>query len=596
LPQNFAWQGLFENQLEPLVFKSAGLAGMEQAKIKARPFSPQTNTVYNFSLDENYLPAVVSAKDKILLVVPKATEVLKMLQNKIADAVVFMPQQKFDANKLKEFLNRKDLKAEEVKFLLKVLVWQHTNWQTDTLLDLNLSFFGGQFKNLISGGEIKENKTAHTVACDLSAFLYLSENQLYKNRKVVICGLSEFETAVTTNIAAKSSWGYINYMLKSFYNPELNLGEQKYKETTEAALLAGDLFFGLTNALFQTTPASFQYVKINDYIRSEEKYLKIAAAAETYIEKLSASNQILLSKEVEKFVYDLKNFFAQEENRVKWIELAENRCAFISMPLEITGLVAKAFKPFASISFADSIEEKHLVKFFLKRLGLEAYKVESQNKQNGTKTKTVLQGDLFEKVKKVLGAKPKAVEYHCLEKPVNASDILDIVTKAKNLPAAVLFSGPLQVKDFYEQNYEQLKQKAALLTQTAYGGSNKIFRNFSIHKNALLLATDKFVLKALTSPNPVEPVSKLPVQTLILCRLPFDQFTHPYQEAVSASFPNAFEDYSLPRALYNFQSLIKFFYTPALRDIYIIDSKLSKPYARVFKDFWQVIPNATSKT
>jgi hypothetical protein len=90
-------------------------------------------------------------------------------------------------------------------------------------------------------------------------------------------------------------------------------------------------------------------------------------------------------------------------------------------------------------------------------------------------------------------------------------------------------------------------------------------------------------------------VNQLSVKTLIICRLPFEQFTHPYQEAVSASLPNAFEDYALPRALYNFQSLLKFFYTPELTDIYIIDSKLTKGYAKAFKDYYKFIPGAEIK-
>ena len=111
----------------------------------------------------------------------------------------------------------------------------------------------------------------------------------------------------------------------------------------------------------------------------------------------------------------------------------------------------------------------------------------------------------------------------------------------------------------------------------------------------MLLASDKFILKSLNGQAQVESVRNLPVKTLVLCRLPFEQFTHPYQEAVSKAFPNAFMDYALPRALFNFQSLIKFFYTPVLKDIYVIDAKLGKDYADVFKDYYKFIPNADIK-
>ena len=161
--------------------------------------------------------------------------------------------------------------------------------------------------------------------------------------------------------------------------------------------------------------------------------------------------------------------------------------------------------------------------------------------------------------------------------------LLSLIKTGKVFPAAVLFSGTTQVREFYDKNYQELKPKVSLLAQSGSGGSNKIFRNFSINPESLLIATDKFILKHLSNQAAVEPVNNLPVKTLVICRLPFDQFTHPYQEALSQALPNAFEDYSLPRALYNFQSIIKFFYTPILKDVYVIDAKLSKgPYARSF--------------
>jgi len=81
----------------------------------------------------------------------------------------------------------------------------------------------------------------------------------------------------------------------------------------------------------------------------------------------------------------------------------------------------------------------------------------------------------------------------------------------------------------------------------------------------------------------------------VLCHLPFEQFTHPYAEAVSSSLPNAFEGYSLPRALFNFHSILKFFYTPELREIYVIDPKLAKPYSQAFKNYYQILPGAQKK-
>ena len=601
-PYNFAWESFLQFNLPALdvkdffINKKTKILKIYPARVKLAK-----ETVYNFNLGEDLAPALVSGvpKEKILLVVPKAQAVLDLYRQGLVEEAIFLPEVQFDEKKLNQLMGKKDLSPEQCRFLVKILVWQYTNWQSQTLLDLNLSFFGGQFKSLVSGGEIKINKSAKVVATDLPTFLHLSENQLYQDRQVIVCGLNEFEAAATNNIGAKTSWGYIGYLLRSYYNPELNTGQVEYKAAVEEALSSGDLFFGLVNALFQTDPPSFQYVKISDGMEYNEKYLKVKSASENYIGKIKKANEVLAAKEIEKFSENLGNFFTSEENRVKWIELSPTACAFLSMPLDITALVKNILKPFVFVSFADSLDHKILPKFFLKRLGLENFSVKdgsvrlgrSEKVEHGNK-QARSQGDLFSGLKKVFSKQSPVINYYCLEQAASTKEIMDIVSSEKALPAAVLFASPMQVREFYEENYQKLKEQASLLAQTSSGGSNKIFRNFSIHKNSLLLATDKFILKHLTGQNVVEPISKLPVKTLILCRLPFDQFTHPYQEALSKALPNAFEDYSLPRALYNFHSIMKFFYTPELRDIYVIDAKLAKPYARVFKDYWQNIPGA----
>jgi DNA polymerase III epsilon subunit family exonuclease len=597
---DFIWKELLETELVPLSFMPA-YSQQRRKKPKAsfaEKFKLESGAVYNFGLEEDYIKRLAALKPakKLLLVLPQARLALDLYKSAAVDHAAFLPELLFDAEKLAAISKKKNLSSEEVKFLLKLTVWQEINWQNETLLDLNLSFFGGQFKALVSGGELSENKTAGVVACDLASFFYLSEKKLYTDRLVVICGLNELETAVTSNIGTKTSWGHINYLLKSYYNPELNTGQEKFKTAVEKGLLAGDLFFGLVNALLQTSPPGFQYFKISADTEHEERYKKIKTASASFESKISEVNSVLASQDIEKFLKNFKNFFEKEDNRVKWVELSEQSCSFVSMPLDITGLLKNTLEPFPQISFADALDTEILPRFFLKRLGLEKFKIKPTTEGLvAAETKKYSQGDLFAGIKKAFGAKSRVINYRLIAQLAAADELMEILKTNKVLPAAILFAGPIQVREFYEQNYQQLKAKAALLAQTNSGGSNKIFRNFSIHTNSLLLATDKFILKHLTGNSSVEPVSKLAVKSLVLCRLPFQQFTHPYQEAVSKSLANAFEDYALPRALYNFHSLIKFFYTPELTDIYVIDSKLSKAYAKVFRDYWKIIPGAVLK-
>lgn len=594
-PYNFAWHNFLDINLPPLAFSGVPEYRLQKKHRVLLSNVPklQPETFYNFPLGENYLPDLAGAvlPGKTLLVVPKAQQALDLYKQKLINSVVFLPEQQFDKKKFEALKNKKNLLTDELKFVLKILVWQATNWQTETFLDLNLSFFGGQYKNYISGGKAAEKQIAKTAVCDMAAFLYLAENNLYKNSRVIVNGLREFETGVTADIGTKTSWGYINYLLKSFYNPELGSGNLELKQAVEQALLAGDLFFGLVNALLQTDPPGFVYFKISAATEYDEKYQKIKAAAESYLTKLSVFNKTFASLEIEKFAGSLQSFFKPEENRVKWVELSENRCGFLSMPLNITALVNKIFANFSAVILADALGPEILPKFFLKRLGLENFKLEKVLPMAGNKLK---QGDLFSKIKALTG-RTRKVNYHCLPKAAEFGELMQILEPASAVPAAILFPSSLQVRQFYEENYLKLKQRAALLAQSNSGGSNKIFRNFSINPKSIVLVTDKFILKALSGQSAVQQVKQLPVKTLILCRLPFEQFTHPYQEAVSSALPNAFEDYALPRALNNFHNLIKFFYTPELKDIYIIDAKLAKGYAKVFKDYYKFIPGAELK-
>lgn len=165
-------------------------------------------------------------------------------------------------------------------------------------------------------------------------------------------------------MATKTSWGYISYLLKSFYNPELNSGQAEFKQAVSEGLAAGDLFFGLVNALLQTDPPAFHYFKITPQTEYDEKYQRIVKASSHYEETISEINKILGSEEISRFIGDLNQFFQAQHNRVKWIELAENRCAFISMPLDITSLVKNILKPYPAVSFADVLDGKILPSSF----------------------------------------------------------------------------------------------------------------------------------------------------------------------------------------------------------------------------------------
>ncbi len=553
----------------------------------------KAGTVFNLALGanlpENLVGYLSSAKrkEKYLLVVPKIQHVLTLWKQGMAGAQ-FPPDLLFNEKKFSAFCKKKDKSIDEIKFLLKILVWKYTNWQTKSTIDLNLSFFGGQFRQLISGDVLKENNEEKIVCVDMETFFAVSRAAFYKDREIVIFDLNSFEQQTGANISTKVSWSYASYLLKSIYNPELASGNISLKSQITDCLAASDLFFGLVHALLQEGRDGFQYVTVTAGLEYSQNFQKISQAAKNYCDKLLECNKKIKSEDLARMAENLQNFFAAQDNRVRWIELAENRCVFFSSPIDITQLVSSVLANYKKILFFDSLGTEKVLKYFITRLGLQKFKIVnlplSQPKLKPGKMK---QGDLFRETARQNEELEKSNGIKCfyVPKALEAESVMKVLAEKNALPAAVLFGSIMQLKAFYDQNYLSLKQSASLLVQSSTGGSNKIFRNFSINKNSLLLATDKFILRNTSGSGNSNPVEKLPVKTLVIGRLPFEQYTHPYLQAVSQKFENGFDEFSLPKAIYNFHCLIKFFLTPELEKIYVIDPKLSKEYAKYFKDY-----------
>lgn len=590
------WQDLLKVKLPAVQLekKQKPLATV-QAELK---FKLQPKKLYSLPLGCDYFAALAKAlsrqKERVLLVVPAVRQVMALWQSSPVEPV-FPGELLFNEAKFRAVLKKKDLGFEEARFLLKVLVWQHTNWQTKTILDLNLSFFGGQFKELIAGGELTEAKQPFLVCASQQTFLEISRQGLYQDRMLCVAGLSEFEQTCSWNIGLKVGWGQVIYALKNIYNPELNVGDAGKKEQVLDLLMATDLFFGLTSALLKTDQEGFCYYKIDEAAKDSSEYGKVKQAAENFTTKLEAGGVQLQSESLRRYARNLQDFFQIETNRVKWIELAENRCVFYSSPIDIAGIVKAVLAPFKKVALFDALGLAFLADYFLKRLGLEGFKVSKVSLGKTTsRQKLFAQGDLFGQanIGPPAGRGPGRRPCVCELRPENLAEkaLLDLL-KPEALPAAILFPSALAAKQFYNQHYQTLKNISSVFLQSSSGGSNKILRNFQIHQGSILLATDRFILKFISNQGAVDAVSRLGVKTLVLSRLPFENYTHPYQEAVSASFPDPFLGYSLPKALYNFHLLLGFFNTDKLEKIYLYDAKLQKDYARVFKDYLGEIEN-----
>lgn len=587
-PYQFSWQPLLalantnEKAFQP--GKNTRPASKKKALKQTQVFEDfklQSGALYDFPLFTNYpgvlLEKLAKQKGKTLLVVPKTGLVMEYWQKGLAEAV-FSPADVFNAASLSSLIEKEGKSAEEARFLLKMLVWQATNWQTGSLLDLNLTFFGGQFKTAVSNSDFSVDPAAKTWVCDTQTFLELSKKHgLLADRFVVVAGLPELENALNSGISHRVSWGFVSYLLKSYYNPETQSGSEKQEKAVKTALNDADLFFGLANGLLKEKPEGFEYFKVLPQTEVLENFQKVKQAAQNYAEKLMQTAEDLDSEPLKETASNLRGFFLQVPNRVKWVELAEGRCVFFDNPINLKESMDEASAATGKICFADSLNQTGVINLFLSRLGLGELNIK-QVALKPQKRKVTVQGDLFS------GFFGKGKVGCVIYSTALAGDGLKKYIKPASLPAAVLLGSPMQVKELYEQNYEEFQAYANVLSQNSSGGSNKLFRNFEIYEESLLLATDKLILRYLND-APASSLDRLEVKTLVLAHLPFEQYTHPYLEAVANTYDRPFEQFSLPRAVYNLGRILGFFHTDLLKQVVIADPKLSKEYASAFIDF-----------
>ncbi len=567
--QNFVWGQWFMQDLEAppgLKIKKAAKP-KKQIAGKDTLFSNKGFLVLPFGEDVAVYAAkhIVGSGSEAVLALKDDNEVLRLWKAGLAEPV-FESREIFSNDKFESFISKDNLSPEQTRFALKIIVWKAVNWQNTALIDLNLTFSGGQFKAEVSGGS-NSPKNANLLCCSHSA-LTGNIDQSLKSRKVLILGAKDFETALTEPTGSRVSWGQFNYLLRSLTQTEKTEKNFKMFSAVDKAQTAVDLFFGTVSAMLQTDPPGFVNVKFDAEFQTTETFSRILSAAENFQKKIKELNVELGQTKITELANSLREFFIENQNLVKWIELSEKRCVFASSPISIAQKANEIFDSFAGVALADSCKSQAVFQYFQTRFGLKLEYKEISVKSGF---------DLFSSAN-------KKSRLQILKSMPNNQGLIGYLQQAK-YPAAILFASQSGVKEFYEPNYEILKSLGRVLSSGGSGGGNKILRNFAIHKDSLLLATPKFLLQQIFNQHQKVLPQGLGVKTLFLLNLPFEQFTHPYQEAVAKLFQNSFTDYSIPRAIYNLQAILEFCCLSSSSEVYISDQKTEKAYFTPFFDY-----------
>ena len=505
----FLWQQLFGVRLKTKAMQANDSLKPAQA-VKHFPFLLTDKLVSVDTAPNDHEARVAlglqTAESETVLAVPNSNTVMRLWRDGLVHGL-FSANDTFSKASFNKFLEQAQ-SPEELRFCLKVLVWLRTNWQNEAILDLNISFFGGQFRGAITGG--RSRKPKHKILCvDYESLADIQSSA----EDLVICDIQGFEQFVSSGLGDRLSWMGVLYQLKNIYNPENETGEASLEEKVLTALAAADLFFSLSYMLLSKTFSGKEYVTIAELAGNHEYiHNRLLQASEHLREKIlvlakAAPKKLSLNAGLPALADKLGKIFQLSDNRVKWVYIDEQNLAFYDRPLDIAEEGKKLLDKYQTVRFTDTVTNQRLLSYYTDRLGFHAETSEFTENLRINKL---------------------ALSFHNQE-----LDDAALYQASSNvaLPLVVVFAAPAEVKNFYNQYYKEIKQTAALFAQGYSGGGNKMFRNFSINENSVLLATADFIAKQ---------NYKISAKSVIFTELPPVDSTHPYTAALLSAWKNRF--------------------------------------------------------
>lgn len=504
---NFIWQSFFgykwpkkQTQSNDSLHQVAGLEKLEPLNLSTDLITIDAKA---FEHEVRVALGLQNENQPCVLAVQNPNTVMRLWKAGLVHGV-FNSDSTFSKSAFNTFLDRAKTN-EELRFCLKVIVWLRTNWQKEVVLDLNISFFGGQYKGAITGGKPKIT-SGKTLCVDYETLNDFNGD----NHHLVICDIQNFERHMSNGLGGRLGWGGLMYALKMIYNPENELGNPDLKNEVVTALAGVDLFFGLTYMLLHASLAGREYVTQEELSGNHEHIFKrLKGSADNLKEKLAIVQKKSKSPELARSMQFLTAFFMPESNRVKWVNIDEYNLAFFDQPLDISENVHQILNGFSDVKFTETFTNRSLLSYYVDRLGLNTEVSEFPNKLIPNKVNIIA------------------------KKNTLSPDELFKITVGTALPMVIIFQNQAEIKNFYNLHYREIKKSAALFAQGYSGGGNKMFRNFSINENSILLVTAEFMAKQ---------NYKISSQTIIIVDLPVVESEHPYISALLAHWEKPYPD------------------------------------------------------
>ena len=333
----------------------------------------------------------------------------------------------------------------------------------------------------------------------------------------------------------------MNFALKTIYNPETDQGDIAFRSQVVDLLARADLFFGIVRLAFEPSLAGQTFINEETLASHDYEYNRVMAAAEHLKIRLEALTKEVNSGLLQNFIDNLDHFFtAEAQTSVRWIEMREGYCAFITQPLFVNDLATAVYNKFSGeITFLQSKASPQVERYNIGRVGAEN----------------------FARTEYIPSNQPLAVPTELILEPLSQPELMDLVHN-NELPVVIALPTLEEIKDFYRTYHTELNSLGVIYAQGYSGGTNKIIRNFGLRQKSLLIVTHEFLGNvALGALKPV---------TVIFLGLKQTESAHPYIQALEKQYEQDLgESFSELRAIQIFEQMVARTLHPALSKVYV---------------------------
>lgn len=396
----------------------------------------------------------------------------------------------------------------EALALLKVLVWQAGQTQETALLaEINWSLLGTDFKKRFA--EVRPfPQVAGVVAVD-----YRSLAGVPAGKSLWISEVDKYIAWLEQQSGQTLSWQGIIHQFRQIYNPENGFGDASKAAELQEAVIATDIFYVSVLFLLKKYHGFTQGV----VARSEFSPFvedRLTLVGKNYARRLRRLLGLRQDKVFLKILESVEAFFEAEASVgvVRWVEIADGRCVFVSRPLSLTDDHRGLLRSAQRTVYTTDLHSQECLSYITRRLGVEQTHITVAGQPSVWSLRS-----------------PRVLAFgQSLQR-----DALVVQTVAGST-ACLVFPNQTALKLYYDQQFGASAHKQGVIAVGIHGGVNKVLRNFAFSKKSVVLLTQQALIAF--------DAARIQVQKVVYVGITAIDVAHPFTAALVVRFFDTCEE------------------------------------------------------